>query len=120
MAEIVIHGINTREFAGKKGGTFRKCSIKYRGIWYSGNADEITDTWDVGMAVNVDLWMEESQKDGKTYGQFVRIKPYARMPEGPNDRPTTTIAKQSDTDPAIEGAHTDIDRVPDPNADLPF
>jgi hypothetical protein len=75
--EIVIHGISRKEKFSKKGEKFESVGLKYRGKWYSGFGSKITDGWDVGMTVKVDLW-EELGSDGQMYGKFVVLVPSKR------------------------------------------
>lgn len=113
--QIVIHGINHQEKTSKEGNTYLRCGIKYRGKWYSGFGDDITQTWEVGNLVDVDLWEEEGKPDQngdvKVFGNFVRIK----SPYEPK------AAKPVTSKPAVTGPIDPAD-LPDinPENDLPF
>ncbi len=76
--EIVIHQINHTPKTSKNGNSYVDCGIKYRGKWYHGFGDEVTETWQAGNVVELDIWEEEYEaKDGgiKQSGKFVRIIP---------------------------------------------
>lgn len=116
---IVIHGISRKEYVSKKTGKpYEKTSIKYRGTWYSAFSDPIMKDWQEGMEVEVDLWFEKSERDGKEYGYFVPIirKPRQRVEQFAQEQ-NQVEEKQEVMQDAEELQESKTELTPD---DLPF
>lgn len=117
--EIVIHGISRKEKFSKKGEKFESVGLKYRGKWYSGFGSKITDGWDVGMTVKVDLW-EEPGSDGQMYGKFVVLVPGKREQQKNVEKvnqETGEIEEPLDDIPDMEPEKNTTEVAPE---DLPF
>lgn len=122
--QVVIHGINRKEKFSKKGEKFESLGIKYRGKWYSGFGSKVTDGWDIGMTVNIDLW-EEPGSDGKMYGKFVVLIPNKakeRVQEGTEqeDEEHLPLDPQPGTDPTSPNTESNSNSEEVAIEDLPF
>ena len=101
---IILHGINHKDKTTKDGKPYKKCGIKYRGLWYNGPSNSVTEQWQEGMAVEVDLWSEKNKNDpSKEYGYFYPLVVGTQSQQMPPPSPQVSSDDDIEDDDIMEG-----------------